>query len=74
MLRFLCCTVLFGSFVFSAMAAPRPEQAPAKAAVAPKPVANSEAEYKAARDRDEARQKEWDRKMKALTSSICTGC
>lgn len=34
----------------------------------------TERDYKAARDRDDARQKLWDKKMKALTGSICTGC
>jgi hypothetical protein len=34
----------------------------------------TEADYKAVRERDEARQRLWDRKMKALTESICTGC
>ena len=34
----------------------------------------TDADYKALRDRDEARHREWDRKMKALTGSICTGC
>jgi hypothetical protein len=34
----------------------------------------AEADYKAQRERDEARQRMWDRKMKALTGSICTGC
>jgi hypothetical protein len=34
----------------------------------------TEADYKALRDRDEARHRAWDRKMKALTGSICTGC
>jgi hypothetical protein len=34
----------------------------------------TEKDYKAVRDRDEARQELWDRKMKELTRSICTGC
>jgi hypothetical protein len=34
----------------------------------------TEADYKALRERDEARQQMWDKKMKALTRSICTGC
>ncbi len=34
----------------------------------------TESDYKAVRDRDEARQRLWDKKMKALTGSICTGC
>jgi len=34
----------------------------------------TEADYKALRDRDESRQRMWDKKMKALTRSICTGC
>ena len=29
---------------------------------------------KAARERDDARQELWDRKMKALTKGICKGC
>jgi hypothetical protein len=28
----------------------------------------------AAQQRSDARQKAWDQKMKALTSSVCTGC
>jgi hypothetical protein len=32
------------------------------------------ADYKAVRDRDEARQRAWDRKMKDATRSICIGC
>ena len=34
----------------------------------------SQADFKASRERDEQRQKTWDRKMKALTGSVCTGC
>lgn len=29
---------------------------------------------KAARERDDARQELWDRRMKALTKGICKGC
>lgn len=29
---------------------------------------------KAARERDDARQRLWDRKMKALAGSVCSGC
>jgi hypothetical protein len=32
------------------------------------------ADYKAVRDRDEARQRAWDQKMKAVAGSICSGC
>jgi hypothetical protein len=32
------------------------------------------ADYKAVRDRDEARQRAWDQKMKDATRSICIGC
>ena len=31
-------------------------------------------DYKAVRDRDEARQRAWDKKMKDATRSICIGC
>lgn len=34
----------------------------------------TEADYKAVRARDEARQQLWDSRMKALTKGICTGC
>jgi hypothetical protein len=34
----------------------------------------TETDYNALREKDEARQRMWDRKMKALTRSICTGC
>jgi hypothetical protein len=36
--------------------------------------AKTDFDYQAVRDRDEARQKAWDRKMKQLTRSICTEC
>jgi hypothetical protein len=29
---------------------------------------------KAVREQEEARQRLWDRKVKALTGSVCTGC
>jgi hypothetical protein len=34
----------------------------------------SESDAKAARERDEARQRTWDKKMRDLSKSICTGC
>jgi hypothetical protein len=37
-------------------------------------VERTDGDYKAARDRDDARHRLWDKKMKALTGSVCTGC
>lgn len=34
----------------------------------------AEAAVKAVRERDAARQLQWDKKMRALSGSICTGC
>jgi hypothetical protein len=61
----------------SAQAAPPPTQAPAppQATSAPAPKGEwNAADYKNVRDRDEARQRAWDAKMKAVAGSICTGC
>jgi hypothetical protein len=72
--------LFFGLSVFAALAlvpavAAPAAQKPAEKAVSPEKNAEwTEAESKAARDRQEAREREWDRRMKALTGSICTGC
>jgi hypothetical protein len=61
----------------SAQAAPpqTPAPGPPQAASAPAPKGEwSAADYKDVRDRDEARQRAWDAKMKAVAGSICTGC
>ena len=61
----------------SAQAAPTPKAAPEAAGAASAPAPKGEwtaADYKAVRDRDEARQRDWDRKMKAVAGSICSGC
>ena len=34
----------------------------------------AEAAVKTVRERDAARQRQWDKKMRALSGSICTGC
>jgi hypothetical protein len=77
-LPWLCLSALL--LVAPALAAPAggagggaPAAPPAKAATAG-PRDHSESERKALRDRDEARQRLWDEKMKSLTGSICTGC
>jgi hypothetical protein len=58
-----------------AQATPAVQQRSEKAgAPAKETELTAEADYKAQRERDEARQRMWDRKMKALTGSICTGC
>jgi hypothetical protein len=61
----------------SAQGAPTPKAAPGAASSTTAPAPKGEwtaSDYKAVRDRDEARQREWDRKMKAVAGSICTGC
>jgi hypothetical protein len=61
----------------SAQGAPAPKPAPDAATSTAAPAPKGEwtaSDYKAVRDRDEARQREWDRKMKAVAGSICTGC
>jgi hypothetical protein len=64
---------IFASGVQAAPPAEKP--GPTTAAVAPERKGEwSEADFKASRERDEQRQKTWDRKMKALTGSVCTGC
>jgi hypothetical protein len=50
-----------------------PEVAPAATDTAKKGEWTA-ADYKAVRDRDEARQRAWDQKMKAVAGSICSGC
>ncbi len=57
-----------------AHAAPAVQKSSEKAEASAKAAELTEADYKAQRERDEARQRMWDRKMKALTGSICTGC
>jgi hypothetical protein len=63
----------------SALAAPTSQKATAPPASETRPSAGpqpewTEADSKALREREEARQRTWDRKMKELTGSICTGC
>ena len=61
----------------SAQAAPTAKAAPEAASATAAPAPKGEwtaSDYKAVRDRDEARQRDWDRKMKAVAGSICTGC
>jgi hypothetical protein len=74
--RLVCCLALFVALgMVPAQAAPAQREPAAAPTVAPEKKAEwSEADYKTARERDDERQKTWDRKMKALTGSICTGC
>jgi hypothetical protein len=63
--------------IVSAQAAPAPKAAAEAAGATAAPAPKGEwtaSDYKAVRDRDEARQRDWDRKMKAVAGSICTGC
>jgi hypothetical protein len=66
--------------VVAAPAHSAPAKKPAEPTVSEKGVkadanaGSAEVDSKAARERDEARQQAWDKKMKALTGSICTGC
>jgi hypothetical protein len=70
-----CLPVLMVLAVSPAEAAPAAQKKPPEKAAAPaKEADRTEPDYKAQRERDEARQRLWDRKMKALTGSICTGC
>jgi hypothetical protein len=77
-LPWLCLSALL--LVAPALAAPAggagsdPRPAPRAKAATAGPTEWSESERKALRDRDEARQRLWDQKMKSLTGSICTGC
>ena len=43
-------------------------------ASAEKKVSETEAMANAAQQRSDAQQKAWDRTMKALTGTVCTGC
>jgi hypothetical protein len=74
--RLLACLALFAAFgMVPVQAAPVQREPVTAPTIAPeKKVEWTEADYKSARDRDDERQKTWDRKMKALTGSICTGC
>jgi hypothetical protein len=75
MLRLVAGLALVASLAVGAAQAAPAEQTPRQTAVAPEKTGDwTEADYKAVRDRDEARQRAWDRKMKALTESICKGC
>jgi hypothetical protein len=71
-------SLLLAVGIAPALAAPEPQSAVPRAFG--KPVTQShtpewtEADSKALRERQEARQRMWDRKMKELTGSICTGC
>jgi hypothetical protein len=81
MLRLVFCAAAFAVLALPAANAAQggrraqDRTAPAAEANAPASAAEwTEADYKAVRDRDDARHRAWDRKMKALTGSICTGC
>lgn len=50
------------------------QKSPGKATAPAKDTAWSEADYKAARERDEARYRLSEKRMRALTGSICNGC
>jgi hypothetical protein len=68
---------VLASATVSAQGAPAPKTAPEAASSTAAPAPKGEwtaSDYKAVRDRDEARQRDWDRKMKAVAGSICTGC
>ena len=54
-------------------AKPALEQTQGKQTTAP-PSERSNGDLNVARQRDDARHREWDRKMKALAGSVCTGC
>jgi hypothetical protein len=77
-LRLVFCLALIASGpIAAAQAAPPSPTSPEAAATASEPVKKGEwtaADYKAVRDRDEARQRAWDVKMKAVAGSICSGC
>lgn len=69
-----CVPVLVCLAAAPAQAAPAAQKPAEKAGAPAKEPEPSEAEYRARRERDEARQRLWDRKMKDLTGSVCTGC
>jgi hypothetical protein len=75
--RILSIALLVSAATVSAQAASPPTETPgapqATGTPAPKGEWNA-ADYKNVRDRDEARQRDWDRRMKAVAGSICTGC
>jgi hypothetical protein len=76
MSRLVACLALFGALGMEPVQAAPVEREPlAASTVAPEKKGEwTDADYKSARERDDVRQKTWDRKMKALTGSICTGC
>jgi hypothetical protein len=70
-----CLTLLVALGCGSVQAAPVDQKPTGTTEVAPEKKSDwTAADYKASRDRDDERQKTWDRKMKALTGSICSGC
>ena len=75
-LRVLACLAL-ALLVVPAQSAPSGQPSAEQAAEKqskPGTSERSDTDYKAARERDDARHRLWDRKMKALTGSVCTGC
>ena len=71
---FLGMALMASTVAASAQASPVPTKAP-DARSEPKVERDwTAADYKAVRDRDEARQRAWDQKMKDATRSICIGC
>jgi hypothetical protein len=77
-LRLVLCIALIASTPIASAHAASPAKAlPEAAPAASDTVKKGEwtaADYKAVRDRDEARQRAWDQKMKAVAGSICSGC
>jgi hypothetical protein len=57
-----------------ASAAQTAEAPPVKKSETSKNADQGSGSNKAARERDDARQELWDRRMKALTKGICKGC
>jgi hypothetical protein len=68
--------VLVASFLLAPSAAAEQRASPSPASAEKKVFSAEEAKAlgEAAQRRDEARQQVWDRKMKAMSKSICTGC
>ncbi len=79
MLRLLSCLTILAAFALTpAQSAPNGQTEGAKAPET-RIESNKKAEwiandYKTARERDEARQLLWDKRMKAVTKDVCTGC
>jgi hypothetical protein len=54
--------------------APKPEQVPGPSPSRADTTEDTAALGKAARERDEARQRAWDKKTRSITRGICSGC